>query len=94
MTDQETYGSAGVGFIDGQFMEFAELRLPVSDMGFQLSDMCHDAIHVKDGRFFRLSDHMDRWERSLAERRYETLGYDRDAVTDVLHGCVARAGLK
>ena len=33
-------------------------------------------------------------ERSLAERRYETLGYDRDAVTDVLHGCVARAGLK
>ena len=75
-------------------MDFAELRLPVSDMGFQLSDMCYDAIHVKDGRFFRLSDHMDRWERSLAERRYETLGYDCDAVTDVLHGCVARAGLK
>ena len=37
---------------------------------------------------------MDRWERSLAERRYETLGYDRDAVTEVLHGCVARTGLK
>ena len=94
LTDKETYGSAGVGFIDGQFMDFAELRLPVSDMGFQLSDMCYDAIHVKDGRFFRLDDHMDRWERSLAERRYVTLGYDRDAVTDVLHGCVARAGLE
>ena len=94
LTDQETYGSAGVGFIDGQFMDFAEIRLPVSDMAFQLSDMCHDVIHVKDGRFFRLNDHMDRWERSLGERRYETLGYDRDAVADVLHGCVARAGLE
>jgi branched-chain amino acid aminotransferase len=94
LTDQESYTSAGVGFMDGKFMDFGDLRLPVSDMGFQLSDMCYDAVHVKDGRFFRLGDHMDRWQRSLAERRYVTLGYDRDAVTDVLHGCVARAGLK
>jgi branched-chain amino acid aminotransferase len=49
---------------------------------------------VHKGRFFRLKDHLDRWDHSIAERRYQSLGYDREQVADVLHGCVARAGLK
>ena len=93
-TEQSAYGSAGVGFIDGEYSPMAELRLPVTDMGFQLSDMCYDAVHVRDGAFFRLEDHLDRWEHSLAARRYDTLGHDRDAVAQVLHACVARAGLR
>lgn len=92
--DGERYGGGGCGFIDGEYMPVGELRLPVTDMGFQLSDMCYDAVHVRNGRFFRLSDHMDRWDRSIAERRYDTLEYDRAAVEDVLHGCVARGGLR
>ncbi len=94
MNDQPAYGSAGVGFIDGEFSPIGELRLPVTDMGFQLSDMCYDAIHVRNGAFFRLDEHMDRWDRSLAARRYDTLGYDRDQVADVLHDCVARGGFR
>ena len=89
MTEQSAYGSAGVGFIDGDYAPMAELRLPVTDMGFQLSDMCYDAVHVRNGAFFRLEDHLDRWEHSLAARRYDTLGHSRDAVTQVLHACVA-----
>jgi branched-chain amino acid aminotransferase len=49
---------------------------------------------VHNGRFFRLRDHLDRWDHSVAERRYQSLGYDRDQVAEVLNGCVARAGLK
>jgi branched-chain amino acid aminotransferase len=82
----------GVGFTDGEFCPLSELRIPVSDMGFQLSDMCYDAVHVWKGGFFRLDDHMDRWERSLAERRYDTLGFDREQTVDVLHECVSRSG--
>ncbi len=93
MTEKSGYGGAGVGFMDGAFMAFSELRLPVTDMGFQLADMCYDAVHVWKGRFFRLDDHLERWQRSLTRRRYDSLGYDRDGVADVLHGCVARAGL-
>ena len=93
MTEQAAYGSAGVGFMDGAFTALSELRLPVTDMGFQLGDMCYDVVHVWKGRFFRLDDHLERWQRSLTQRRYDTLGYDRDGVADVLHGCVARAGL-
>lgn len=94
MPNGRDYGTNGVGFIDGEYMPLPELRLPVSDMGFQLSDICYDAIHVWDGGFFRLKDHMDRWEHSVAARRYDTLPYDRDGVAEVLNGCVARAGLQ
>jgi branched-subunit amino acid aminotransferase/4-amino-4-deoxychorismate lyase len=94
MSEAEGYGSVGVGFMDGTYMPIAEMRLPITDMGFQLGDMCYDAIHVHKGRFFRLRDHLDRWDHSVAERRYQSLGYDRERVSEVLHGCVARAGLK
>jgi len=89
-----SYGSTGIGFMDGEYLPVSEMRLPVTDMGFQLGDMCYDAVHVHKGRFFRLKDHLDRWDHSIAERRYQSLGYDREQVAEVLHGCVARAGLK
>lgn len=88
------YGSAGFGFSDGNYVPVSHLSIPVTDMGFQLSDMCYDAIRVHNGAFFRLNDHLDRFENSIAERRYTTLGYSRDQVADVLHGCVSRARLK
>ena len=59
------YGSAGVGFMDGDYLPVSDMRLPVTDMGFQLGDMCYDAIHVHKGSFFRLPDHLDRWEHSI-----------------------------
>ncbi len=94
MSENTSYGSAGVGFMDGDYMPMSEMRLPVTDMGFQLGDMCYDAIHVHKGRFFRMRDHLDRWEQSVSKRRYNSLHYDREQVAEVLHGCVARSGLK
>lgn len=94
MSENTSYGSAGVGFMDGDYMPMSEMRLPVTDMGFQLGDMCYDAIHVHKGRFFRMRDHLDRWEQSVSKRRYDLLHYDREQVAEVLHGCVARSGLK
>jgi branched-chain amino acid aminotransferase len=69
------------------------MRLPVTDLGFQLADMCYDALHVHDGRFFRMDDHLDRFERAISERRYDTLHMDRGDFADVLQGCVGRSGL-
>lgn len=94
MRQENGYGNAGVGFIDGVYTPVSEMRIPVTDMGFQLGDMCYDAIHVHKGKFFRLKDHLDRWENSIRERRYTTLGYGRDQVAEILHGCVARGGLR
>jgi branched-chain amino acid aminotransferase len=91
--DTNDYGSDGVGFMDGEYMPFSELRIPVTDMGFQLADMCYDAVHVWKGRFFRLDDHLDRFFGGLGKRRFETLDFDRDAIADICHGSVARLGL-
>ena len=93
MDEHADYGSDGVGFMDGEYMPFSELRIPVTDMGFQLADMCYDAVHVWKGRFFRLEDHLDRFQQALDKRRYDTLGYDRGAIAEICHGCVARLGL-
>ncbi len=93
MADTTEYGADGVGFMDGEYMSFSELRIPVTDMGFQLADMCYDAVHVWKGRFFRLDDHLDRFMQGIEKRRYDTLGQDHDAIADICHGCVARLGL-
>ena len=92
MTNNNSYGTRGIGFIDGEYMPFSELQIPVTDMGFQLADMCYDAVHVWKGRFFRLDDHLARFQMGLQKRRYGTLGYDIEAIVDVCNGCVARLG--
>lgn len=94
MTSETGYGNEGYGFIDGEYVPMSEMRLPVTDLGFQLADMCYDALHVYKGRYFRMEDHLDRFERSIEERRYQTLGMGREGFAEVLHGCVARAGLQ
>ncbi len=94
MNEKSSYGESGVGFMDGEYVPFPELRIPVTDMGFQLADMCYDAVHAIDGRFFRLDDHLARFGQMLEKRRYDTLDYDMDAIREVCHGCVARTGLK
>src|SRR5581483_5106042 len=88
------YGNVGIGFMDGEYMALGDLRIPVFDLGFQLSDMCYDALRVWDGRFFRQDTHMERFDRSIRERRYNTLGYDIDQIGEVLHECVRRSGLR
>jgi len=84
----------GVGYIDGDYCAKQDMRLPVGDLGFLLSDMTYDAVHVHKGRFFRREDHLDRWERSIGIRRFTTLPLDRDGVREVLLECVRRSGLR
>ena len=91
MTDNEE--TRGVGYIDGEYMPRREVALPTTDMGFKLCDMCYDAVHVWRGRFFRLEDHLDRFERSIEKRRFN-FPFDRDQVREILVECVRRSGLR
>jgi branched-chain amino acid aminotransferase len=86
--------SQGVGFIDGDYCPRGQMKISVHDLGFMMSDMTYDAVHVWKGKFFRLEDHLDRWERSIEARRYTTLKYDRDAVREIITECVRRSGLR
>jgi branched-subunit amino acid aminotransferase/4-amino-4-deoxychorismate lyase len=71
----------GVAFVDGAYVPVAEARLPLLDMGFIRSDACQDTISVSQGRFFRLEDHLERFERSCTRLRM-TCPHDRAALRD------------
>jgi branched-chain amino acid aminotransferase len=67
--------------------------LPVTDWGFTRSDVVYDVVHVTNGCFFRLQDHLDRFEWAMARRRLRP-AEDRAAIEAVLHRCVALSGLR
>lgn len=83
----------GIAFVDGDFCPVAEARIPLLDWGFLRSDACQDTVSVWHGSFFRLEDHLDRFERSFTRLRL-TCPHDRDRTREILTECVRRTGLR
>lgn len=88
-----TKPNQGVAFVEGRFVPIEDAKISVLDWGFTRSDATYDVVHVWRGQFFRLEDHLDRFERSLRALRLSA-GMTRQEIARVLHGCVARAGLE
>ena len=55
--------SAGCAWIEGEFVPIAHARIPIVDAGFTRSDCTYDVVAVWEGAFFRLDDHLARFER-------------------------------
>jgi branched-chain amino acid aminotransferase len=85
--------SAGVAYIDGEFMPIGQASVPILDLGFLRSDATYDVVAVWKGKFFRLDKHLDRFFAGLEKLRLE-LPVDRDGLTRVLADCVRRADLE
>lgn len=95
MTIHQPSGAAlarGVAFVEGEFVPLADASVPMLDRGFLRSDATYDVVHVWQGRYFRLDDHLDRFERSAAGLRM-TLPLARAEIVAALSGCVQRSGL-
>ncbi|WP_291297110.1 aminotransferase class IV [Elioraea sp.] len=84
--------SRGTAFVEGEFVPLAEATVPMLDRGFLRSDATYDVVHVWQGRYFRLDDHLDRFERSAGALRM-TLPLAREEIVAALTGCVQRSGL-
>ncbi len=79
--------------MDGSFVPVAEARVPILDWGFLRSDATYDVAHLWRGSFFRLEDHLDRFERSMERLRLRApLG--RDEIREILHECARLSGLR
>lgn len=85
--------AAGCGFSDGAFKPIGEVTVSVLDWGFNKSDVTYDVVHVWDGGFFRLQDHLDRFWRSMEGLRM-SIPYSKEEVAEILTECVRRAGLR
>jgi branched-chain amino acid aminotransferase len=83
----------GCAYVDGAFVAPEDAKISIFDWGFLHSDATYDVAHVWKGRFFRLDDHLDRFEASLAALRLDP-GVPRQRMREVMHECVRRAGLR
>ncbi len=83
----------GAAFVDGQLVPISEAKLSLLDWGFNKSDVTYDVVHAWGGSFFRLDDHLKRFARSMSLLRMH-IDYDDKGITEILAGCVRKAGLK
>jgi branched-chain amino acid aminotransferase len=85
--------AAGIAWCEGAFVPIAEARIPLLDWGFLRSDAVQDTVSVFGGRFFRLEDHLDRFERNFAKLRMRS-PLDRETMRAVLAEAVQRTGFR
>jgi branched-chain amino acid aminotransferase len=84
--------SEGIVFIDGDYVAPEEAKLSVFDTGLIHSDIVYDTVSVWAKSFFKLEEHLDRFERSCAGFRLAN-PFGRDEVRRILAECVVRSGL-
>jgi branched-chain amino acid aminotransferase len=90
MTDERYRG--GAAYVRGRFVPIAEAAISPLDWGFTRSDVVYDVVHVFEGGFFRLSDHLDRFGHAMQARRLKP-SETRNEMETILHRCVALAEL-
>lgn len=93
MTETQFDPADGIAFIDGVYMPLAKASIPLTDRGFVRSDATYDVAHVWKGRFFRLDDHIERFQQSMNGLRM-SLPYSSQEIADILIECVRRSGLR
>lgn len=86
--------AAGAAWIEGEIVPIAEARIPLTDTGFTRSDLTYDVVSVWKGSFFRLDQHLARFERGNRKLRLNMGGLTQDELRAILHDLVARTGLR
>jgi branched-chain amino acid aminotransferase len=96
-TDQcvplKTSFDRGAAFVEGQYVPITEAKISILDTGFSRSDVTYDVVAVWNGAFFRLDDHLERFERNCAALRMR-LPLNRVEVAEVLTDLVRLSGLR
>ena len=85
--------SEGCSWIEGRYLPISDARIPITDTGFTRSDVTYDVVAVWEGRFFRLQDHLRRFERSWRQLRM-TPPLGIEDMRQILFECVRRSNLR
>lgn len=83
----------GVAYVEGEYVPLGQARIPILDQGFLHSDLTYDVPAIWDGRFFRLDDHLDRFERSCERLRLKS-PLSRQEIRDHLVEMTAKSGIR
>ncbi len=79
--------SKGTAYIGTEIVPVSEAKISILDWGFLHSDATYDVVHVWNSRFFRLSDHLERFFSSMEKLRM-SIPYTREEVHLILNNCV------
>ena len=85
--------SKGTAYIDEKFVPISEAKISLLDWGFLHSDATYDVVHVWNGKFFRLDDHLDRFYSGMGKLQMK-IPYSRSELTSILKNCVKATGLQ
>ncbi|UCD80028.1 MAG: aminotransferase class IV [Desulfobacterales bacterium] len=85
--------TAGCAYIDGEYLPIAAARIPILDTGFTRSDLTYDVVAVWKGKFFRLADHLARFEKGWKHLRMSPALTPAE-MREILFECVRRSGLR
>ena len=91
MTDNRF--AAGCAYIEGAYYPIAEARISIVDTGFTRSDLTYDVVAVWNGKFFRLDEHLNRFQKSWQRLRLNP-GLSLEEMRAILFVCVRRSGLR
>jgi D-alanine transaminase len=78
-------------WLNGAFLSLAEARISPLDRGYLFGDGVYEVVPVHRGRPFRMRQHLDRLERSLAEVSMRN-ALSRAGWIEVIERLVAEAG--
>ncbi len=84
---------AGCAYVKGEIVPIAEASIPITDVGFLHSDCTYDVVSVWEGSFFRLNEHLDRFEKSY-EALFLKPPLTTDEIRDVLMEIVRKSGIR
>jgi branched-chain amino acid aminotransferase len=87
----ETDWSAGAAYVKGRFVPIAEAAIPVTDWGYRRSYVTYDVVSVWNGAFFRLDDHMRRFQASMKALRLAPPESEAD-MRRILTECARKLG--
>ncbi len=85
--------SNGAAYIGTEIVPVSEAKISILDWGFLHSDATYDVVHVWDGRFFRLNDHLERFFSGMEKLRM-SIPYTREELHLILSNCVKTSGLR
>jgi len=83
----------GIAWVGQDYVPVADAKIPLLDQGFLHSDLTYDVPAIWDGRFFRLDDHLDRFEVSLGKLRLVS-PIPRHEIRDRLIEMAAISGIR
>ncbi len=89
----ENHYKDGCAYIEGEYYPIDKARIPILDTGFTRSDVTYDVVAVWNGKFFRLEDHLKRFERSW-QRLHMNPQLSLEQMREILFECVRRSNLR